>query len=66
MRDCPGIFSTKEKALASYYAGAEPNGRKTINVFDCGNYVIILTEFDNGSRGWITISAYELDEDNFG
>lgn len=63
---CSGVFSTKEKALASYYAGAKSNGMKTIHVLDSGNYVEILSEYDNGATDWLTISAYELDEDNFG
>lgn len=68
--DCSGIFSSKEKALESFWAGAKRCGWRNVEIIDNGEWVRIIYFWDDNNDaphfGECYISAYTLDEDHFG
>lgn len=68
--DCTGIFSSKEKAFDSLYAGAERCEWRNVKVIENGPECFTIEyQYENKYNEWVKdscyIVAYELDEDNF-
>lgn len=69
-QDSSGVFSSKQKALDSFHAGAERCGWRIIDIEDDEGWTTITYAYLTLGGEWkidtVDILMYNLDEDNFG